>query len=259
MVSPAKGEALDRRLLELHFLEKIVRASAATRDHHRLLRIIVDETTEATGTEVCSIYLWDDPKRALVLTATNGLSRSGVGRVKLALGEGITGWVAAQRQPLAIRDVRYDSRFKWVPNFDQEQLTSMVSVPVVSVDRLIGVINVQTVAARAFSDEEVAFLSAIAAQIAGIIDLSQLHHNAVRDLELARQIGRELIGAVPGRSGVVDALAEHVQRPIGLAKARLERLAHHLGEEHRHNCEDIVAELDQASRGVSSLERLLAS
>src|SRR5258708_19998219 len=133
-----------RRLRELTFLERVARASATASDHTALLRSIVDETTVATDTQVCSLYLWDDTERVLTLTATNGLAESGIGRVKLGLGEGVTGWVAAQRRPLAVPDVRAEPRFVWVPNLDQEQFSSMLSVPILSRDRVAGVLNVQT-------------------------------------------------------------------------------------------------------------------
>ena len=74
----------------LAFLEQVARATAERSDHADLLRTIIDEATEATGTQVCSLYLWDDVHRQLVLTATNGLSQSGVGAVRLGLGEGVT-------------------------------------------------------------------------------------------------------------------------------------------------------------------------
>jgi signal transduction protein with GAF and PtsI domain len=171
--------SIERRLRELAFLERIVRATAATRDYAVLLSTVVQETTEATVAEVCSIYLWDESERLLTLTATNGLSQAAVGHIKLGLGEGVTGWVAAQRQSVAVRDVHYESRFHWVPGLDDERFTSMLSVPIVSLSRLVGVINVQTVKARVFSQDEVDFLSAVAAQIAGIIDLSRLHARAM--------------------------------------------------------------------------------
>src|SRR5438309_10176241 len=120
---------VERRLRELSFLERVVRVSSSTVNHATLLRSIIDETTAATGTQVCSLYLWDEARKLLVLTATNGLSQSGVGTVKLGLGEGVTGWVAAQQKPLAVQDVREEPRFVWVPGLDQEMFLSMMSVP----------------------------------------------------------------------------------------------------------------------------------
>ncbi len=78
--------ALQRQLRELRFLERVVRAFATSDDHDAVMRSVVHETTEATGTQVCSLYIWDEQEQQLILTATNGLSPLGVGSVKLALG-----------------------------------------------------------------------------------------------------------------------------------------------------------------------------
>src|SRR5437764_12479948 len=142
---------------QLAFLERVVRATAEQADHDQLLRRIIDEATEATDTQVCSLYLWDDAEKVLTLTATNGLAQSGIGNVRLGLGEGVTGWVAAQRAPLAVADVRAEPRFTWVPNLDQARFRSMLSVPILTQDRVIGVMNLQTVQIHQFNSEEVEF------------------------------------------------------------------------------------------------------
>jgi hypothetical protein len=46
---------------------------------------------------LCSLYLWHDDEKVPVLTATNGSAQSGVGRARLGLGDGVTGWVASRR------------------------------------------------------------------------------------------------------------------------------------------------------------------
>src|SRR5258708_11004923 len=85
---------------QLAFLERVVRATAEQVDHDQLLRRIIDEATEATDTQVCSLYLWEDADKVLVLTATNGLAQSGICQVRLGLGECGTGWVASPVTPL---------------------------------------------------------------------------------------------------------------------------------------------------------------
>src|SRR4051812_45074637 len=102
----------------LTFLDHIVGAIAASDDVSAQMMSIVQETTDITETQVCSLYTWDPEERSLTLTATNGLPEYAIGGVKLALGEGITGWVAEQRQPLAVLDVRDDPRFVWIPEVD---------------------------------------------------------------------------------------------------------------------------------------------
>ena len=68
---------------------------------------------------------------------------------------GITGRVAATREPIAVVDVTQDDRFSWVRGFDIEGLTAMLSVPLVWHDGVVGVLNVQTRDARRFTEGEI--------------------------------------------------------------------------------------------------------
>ena len=68
----------------------------------------------------------------LVLSATNGLSQGGLGRVRLRIGEGVTGTAAVERAPVVVEDVRTEPRFRWLPGVDQARFVSMCSVPIVS-------------------------------------------------------------------------------------------------------------------------------
>ena len=166
--------ATDRRLDELAFLHEIAQLATLARDWDELMRSIVDGTTVAMGVEVCSFYLADHEKTRLTLAATNGLDRTQVGKVSLGWGMGITGRVAATREPIAVVDVTKDERFSWVRGFDIEGLTAMLSVPLVWHDGVVGVLNVQTRDARRFDDGEIAFLQTIAALLAGIVEKGRL-------------------------------------------------------------------------------------
>ncbi len=144
--------------------------SPETVDRDALLKTFVDSTREATGTQVCSVYLWDETSRRLVLAATNGLATEGVGIVSMRLGKGVTGWVADKRRSLAVPNTREEPRFHWIPGLDQERFISMLSVPVLAGTRLVGVINVQTEQTHYFTEAEVAQLEAIAGQVAGMVE-----------------------------------------------------------------------------------------
>ncbi|MDE3074842.1 MAG: GAF domain-containing protein, partial [Chloroflexota bacterium] len=173
---------------------------------------------------------WDDARKLLVLTATNGLSQSGVGAVKLGLGEGVTGWVAAQRQPLAVRDVRREPRFVWVPDLDQERFLSMLSVPILVEERVVGVMNVETVETHDFSAEEIDFVSAIAGQLGGIIELSQLMEQLARQLELEREAVAGLSELTQAKSDLMSMLSHDCRGPLSVAKAYLHGLRDGVGD-----------------------------
>src|SRR5438094_9120157 len=172
----------ERKLRELSFLHEVTQLAASARDWDEMLRIVIGRTTDAMGAEVSSLYLLEKPEGVLRLVATNGLNRGGIGRAALRLGEGIVGWVANARVPLAARDVRAEPRWKWVPEVDEKRFVSMLSVPVVARDEVIGVMNVQTVEQRDFGREEIDFLQTIANQVAGIIEKGRLQRESDRKL-----------------------------------------------------------------------------
>jgi sugar diacid utilization regulator len=100
-----------------------------------------------------------------------------VGRVTMRLGEGITGWVAEAREPRRVSDVAQDEHWKWVPGLDEDRFHSMLSVPIESGPRLVGVLNVQSVEFREFTEDDVSFLRAIAGQVAGILERSEMQRS----------------------------------------------------------------------------------
>src|SRR5881628_648225 len=199
----------ERKLRELSFLHEVARLASSARDWDEMLRIVIGRTTDAMGAEVSSLYLLERSEGLLRLVATNGLNRGGIGRATLRVGEGIVGWVANARVPLAARDVRSEPRWKWVPEVDEKRFTSMLSVPVVARDEVIGVMNVQKVQPHDFGREEIDFLQTIANQVAGIIEKGRLQRDAERKLrevsalfEVSNVLTSTLdLGGAPGHRG----------------------------------------------------------
>src|SRR2546425_5292442 len=159
---------------ELSFLVKLAQAAASTQKPDELLALIIGEATSAMGTDVCSLYLLTPPGREMLLTATNGLNEKMIGKVVMRVGEGITGWVAETRRPAVVPDVSKEPHWKWVPGLDEDRFQSMLSVPIESGPRLVGVLNVQTAELKDFNSGDIDFLRAIAGQVAGILERSEL-------------------------------------------------------------------------------------
>src|ERR1700682_4681246 len=168
---------------ELSFLVRLAQAAAATQRPDELLDLIIREATSAMGTDVCSLYLLSGRGRELKLTATNGLNERMVGKVVMPVGDGITGWVAESRRPAVVPDVSKEPHWKWVPGLDEDRFHSMLSVPIESGPRLVGVLNVQSAEKREFNSGDIDFLRAIAGQVAGILERSELQRRT--ELRLA--------------------------------------------------------------------------
>src|SRR6266508_964736 len=147
------------QLDQLRFLHRVARLVTTARTWDELLETIVDETRDALHAAVSSLYLLDRDGAYLTLAATNGLDRYQIGRARVPYGEGVTGTVAATREPLVIPDVGRDPRFLWVRGIDQRRfVASMLSVPLTWHDQTVGVLNVQIERHRDFSDDDVAQL-----------------------------------------------------------------------------------------------------
>jgi len=207
-----------RTLRELSFLHEFAQLASQARDWDELMRTVVDRTTEALHVEVCSFYLLDHATGRLVLAATNGLDREHVGRISLAMGEGVTGTAAAERRPIEVPDVRLDPRFKFLRGFDLAGLTSMLSVPLTWSDRVVGVLNVQTVETRRFTPGEVNFLSTIAALLGGIVEKGRLGREQEAQLETLTALD----GA---RAELLSVVTHELRTPLSVVRAYIDLLA----------------------------------
>ncbi|HEX5148702.1 MAG TPA: GAF domain-containing protein [Candidatus Limnocylindrales bacterium] len=208
----------ERRLQELAFLHEIAQLATLARDWDELMRTIVDRTTAAMDVQVCSFYLADRDRTRLTLAATNGLDRTQVGRVSLAFGEGITGRVAAAREPIAVDDVTRDPRFSWVRGFDIEDLHAMLSVPLVWHDKVVGVLNVQAADRRQFRPDEIAFLQTIAALLAGIVEKGRL--TAEVEARLA-----QLTALDAARAELLSVVTHELRTPLSVVRVYVDLLA----------------------------------
>jgi sugar diacid utilization regulator/putative methionine-R-sulfoxide reductase with GAF domain len=134
------------------------------------LQSIVDAVARAMDTQVATLYRLDSSAGELVLVATRGLPRSGIGFVTLNLGEGISGAAAMSGEPVNCSDISEDRAFKLIAGFDQSRYQSILAVPIVLQDSVIGALNVQTEEVHTYSDAEIIDLCAIARTIASMLD-----------------------------------------------------------------------------------------
>jgi glycogen phosphorylase len=121
------------------------------------------------GTDVCSAYLLEPDRANLVLAATVGLRSDCIGTLRLALHEGLAGLVAEQVRPVAVESVTNHPRFKYFQEAGEDSFQSFLGVPLLDRGVLQGVLVVQTLAVRAFTDDEIQALVEAAALVAPIV------------------------------------------------------------------------------------------
>lgn len=170
LIERLQGEVQEVKA-ETDALRRVGEATGSAFEHEQMLNVTADVAVKITGTDSCQIYLFDEDNQELVLSATDSNARDMAGKIHLKLGEGITGWVARERKPVAFAKEAYkDHRFKYFPDLKEGEFESMLSVPLLHQGALLGVINVRTHRPHEYSRHQTRLLSSIANQVAGAID-----------------------------------------------------------------------------------------
>jgi starch phosphorylase len=119
--------------------------------------------------DVCSVYLLEPDRANLVLAATIGLNPDSIGELRMSIHEGLVGLVAETVHPVNVEQVTAHPRFKYFRESGEDRFQSFLGVPIIDRGVLQGVLVVQAVEARSFTDEEVQALTAAAAQVAPVV------------------------------------------------------------------------------------------
>ena len=153
----------------LTILEDISTLIAHSHDLQDTLQNIVTTVRDRVEAEVCSIYILDAQKRRLTLRATMGLDQESIGKVSMAIDEGLTGLVIERMEPVMVVDALKHPRYKYFPETHEERFHSFLGVPLIDQKSPLGVLVVQTSRRREFSRDEIRLLMTISAQAASII------------------------------------------------------------------------------------------
>jgi two-component sensor histidine kinase/putative methionine-R-sulfoxide reductase with GAF domain len=175
---------LDEKRGEAEALRRVGEATGSAFDIEEMLKVTAEIAIAITETDSCQVYLIDKARHELVLRAADAGFAPLVGKIRLKMGEGITGWVAKERKPVLVSKKAYeDHRFIFFPEMHEGEYESMLSVPLVTRGEILGVINVRTRRPREYTKNQVRLLSGIANQVAGAIEKSrrfrQLERHAV--------------------------------------------------------------------------------
>ncbi|MCR5536238.1 MAG: phosphoenolpyruvate--protein phosphotransferase [Succinivibrio sp.] len=171
------------------------------------LGMLTERIRSTIEADCCSLYLLD-PFKLLRLSATDGLSKSAIGKATLKVGEGLVGQVALKEQMLNIADAPSHPSFKFLPEVGEEEFMSFLGVPLLYQGELLGVLDIQSREMRKFDEFEESFLITIAAQVAS--QLAILNQNRDKD-----QNGLKLT-AESGAGGIAIAKAIYWQATLTL-------------------------------------------
>lgn len=167
--APTKRKKRKKEDETLTLLEDVSAIIARSHDLRETLDQITQAVAERMEAEVCSLYILDPKEQQLTLWATTGLDHSAIGKVRMSVEEGLTGFVLQRMAPVTVVDAPAHPRYKYFPETSEERYHSFFGVPVVQRGAPLGVLVVQTLRRRRVSREKVRLLKTIAAQVAVII------------------------------------------------------------------------------------------
>ncbi|MCA9565431.1 MAG: GAF domain-containing protein, partial [Myxococcales bacterium] len=155
---------------------EISNALRATRTEEELLNLIMEKISLVMNADRSTLFLIDDDVNELWTKLTQNRRTT---EVRLAIGEGIAGWVARSGQSINIKDAYKDPRFN--PDIDNRtgyRTSSVLCQPMRNQERrIIGVIQVLNKKHGYFTVDDELLLAAIASQAAVVIENSALYHS----------------------------------------------------------------------------------
>jgi signal transduction protein with GAF and PtsI domain len=140
---------------------------------HQALDRVLDFAVDVVKCDSCFIYVLEGDD--LVLRASKNPHPEILDRLKLRMGQGITGWVAEHREPVAVfREAFRDPRFQRFNELPEDRYEAFLSVPLFSRGRLVGVMNLQHREPHVHSDREIRLLSTIGYLAGAEIEMARL-------------------------------------------------------------------------------------
>jgi signal transduction protein with GAF and PtsI domain len=183
----------DSQVASLHRISGIVSSGMPLQ---KMLDELVALAVEVTHCDACLVYLLEPTQDEIVLCASQLPHDSEIGKIRLKIGEGVTGWVAKHQSVVALSSrASADPRFKTFTSLPEDSYEAFLSVPIASSGQVIGVINVHHKLPRTHVTEEVMLLSYLAEQMGGAIAKARLAEQTqavTKKVELLAAVGQAI-------------------------------------------------------------------
>ncbi len=214
-------------LTSIDFLHQVSSRIAAADPLHVVLGSIVEFVTTVIPCDSCFIYVLEQGK--LVLRASKNPHADLVDSLGVQLGQGITGWVAENREPVAIAsNASNDPRFMIFRSLPEDHFEAILCTPILCASKVVGVINLQHRLSYQHTENEVRLLSTLGFLVGAEIERARLE---TENVQLANRL--ESRKAVERAKGIL-------QRDLGMSEDEAYRTMQKESRQRRISMQDIA-------------------
>lgn len=214
-------------LQDLELLHRIGESIAAADPLRTILDLVVGFASSAVNCDSCFVYILEDGD--LILRASKNLHPELLNRLKLRLGQGIAGWVAETVKPVAIsNNASLDPRFKLFDELPEDHYEALLSVPMLSRDRLVGVLNLQHREPYRHSQREISLVAVIGFLVGPEIE------RAIFEAEKAK------LSELPEARRLVDRARGILQRDLQIDEEEANLTLQRQSREHQKSMKQIA-------------------
>jgi len=214
-------------LTQIDFLHEISSRIAAADSLHLVLDRIVNFISTMIPCDSCFIYVLEDDN--LVMRASKNPHADLVDQMGIQIGQGVTGWVAKHRQPVAIASgASNDPRFKAFKNLPEDHFEAMLCTPIMCAGRVVGVINLQHRLSYRHTTHEVRLLSTLGHLIGAEIERARLE---VENSQLANRLETRK---------AVDRAKSILQKDLSLSEDEAYQMMHRESRQRRKSMREIA-------------------
>jgi GAF domain-containing protein len=161
-------------------LEKIV----GSLDHDEVMQSVVESTVKAMGVKACSLRLVDRRRRKLILGCSVGLSEGYIRKGPVLIEASALDREALEGKTLYVENAQSDPRWQYPQKAQQEGIFSVLVAPLTAQGKAVGVLRIYSSEVRAFDEEEMRFLEAMARLSGLALENARLHQSLRTDFEM---------------------------------------------------------------------------
>jgi K+-sensing histidine kinase KdpD len=256
-------EAERRARQRVEHVQAVTDAALAHLELDDLFAVLLPRIRDILGADTCAVLLADEGTNELVARAAVGIEEEVERGVRIPIGRGFAGRVAAEGRPVILPDVDHADVLN--PILREKGIKSMLGVPLVVGGETLGVIHVGALVHRRFTNDDVELLKFVADRVALAIERARLHERTVQLDELKANFvaiaSHELRTPATSVYGVLTTLLERDDQLTAGSRRELLRVGVEQGERLRRLLEELLdlSRLDARGVNVEPRPLLLAS